>query len=187
MSREEVLRLISSVQNLKHRCLILLLYSSGLRLSEISALRTQDIDSKTMRIKVQQGKGAKDRFTILSEHVLQELRAYWLIYRPVEYLFNGNRKGKPFSNRSIEHVVQQALIRLGLADKDYSVHTLRHSFATHLLEGGCDIHTIKELLGHASLSTTLRYLHLTDTRFKEVLSPWDVLMEPQPSKRKQNS
>lgn len=186
MSREEVLRLIDSIGNVKHRCLILLLYSSGLRLSEISALRIRDIDSKAMRIKVQQGKGAKDRYTILSEHVLEELRAYWLIYRPVEYLFNGSRKGRSLSGRTIEHVVQQALIRLGLADKDYSVHTLRHSFATHLLEGGCDIHTIKELLGHASLSTTLRYLHLTGTRFKEVLSPWDVLVEQQPRKRKQN-
>jgi integrase/recombinase XerD len=97
MSREEVLRLVSSVQNVKHRYLLLLLYSSGRRLSEISALRIRDIDSKTMRIKVQQGKGAKDRYTLLSEGVLQELRAYWLIYRPVEYLFNGSRKGRAFS------------------------------------------------------------------------------------------
>jgi site-specific recombinase XerD len=186
MSREEVLRLINSIGNVKHRCLILLLYSSGLRLSEMASLRITDIDSRQMRIKVVQGKGGKDRYTVLSHEVLLELRAYWLIYRPVEYLFNGNRKGRPFSTRTIQHVVQQALIRLGLAGKDYSVHTLRHSFATHLLEGGCDIHTIKELLGHASLSTTLCYLHLTGTRFKEVLSPWDVLIEQQPNKEKQN-
>ncbi len=186
MSRQEVQRLIGSIQNVKHRCIIILLYSSGLPLSEISALRSTDIDSKTMRIKVVQGKGAKDRYTILSEPVLAELRAYWLIYRPVEYLFNGSRKGRPLSKRTIEHVVQQALIRLGLADKDYSVHTLRHSFATHLLESGCDLYTIKELLGHTSLATTLRYLHLAGTRFKEVLSPYDVLVEQQQGKTKKN-
>jgi integrase/recombinase XerD len=139
-----------------------------------------------MRIKVQQGKGAKDRYTVLSRQVLLERRAYWLIYRPVDYLFNGQRKGKPLSRRTIEQVVQQALIRLGLGSKDYSVHTLRHSFATHLLESGTDLYTIKELLGHTSLSTTMRYLHLAGSRFKEVLSPWDVLVEQHSDEKAKN-
>lgn len=176
MSREEVMRLIESVENLKHRCIIMLLYSSGLRLSEIAHLKITDIDSRAMRIKVVQGKGRKDRYTVLSEHLLVELRAYYLICRPVEYLFNGQGKGRAMSPRSIEHVVQKALAKLGLAGKHYTVHTLRHSFATHLVEGGCDLHTVKELLGHTNLSTTLRYLHLTADRFKTVVSPMDHLL-----------
>jgi site-specific recombinase XerD len=177
MTREEILALIESVENLKHRCLIMLLYSSGLRLSEIAALKITDIDSKTMRIKVVQGKGSKDRYTVLSQNLLLELRAYYLIYRPVEYLFNGQGKGRRMSPRSIEHVMQKALIKLGLQSKNYTVHTLRHSFATHLLEGGVDLHTIKELLGHSHLSTTMQYLHLTNAHLKTVVSPYDNLMK----------
>jgi integrase/recombinase XerD len=177
MNREEVMTLIQSVQNIKHRSIISLLYSSGLRLSEIAALRITDIDSKQMRIKVVQGKGAKDRYTILSHNMLLELRAYYIIYRPVEYLFNGQGKGRRMSTRSIERLVQKALIKLGLESKNYSVHTLRHSFATHLLESGTDLHTIKELLGHSNLATTMQYLHLTDTRLKTVISPFDSLIE----------
>ncbi len=177
MSREEITRLIHSVQNSKHRCIISLLYSSGLRLSEIAALKVADIDSKQMRIKVVQGKGRKDRYTVLSEHMLLELRAYWLIYRPTEYLFNGQGKGKRMSPRSIQHVVQMALLKLGLQRKNFSVHTLRHSFATHLLEDGTDLYTIQELLGHTSLSTTLQYLHLSTTHLRAVVSPFDKLME----------
>jgi integrase/recombinase XerD len=174
MSREEVMALIDSAENVKHRCIIMLLYSSGLRLSEISTLRITDIDSKAMRIKVVQGKGAKDRYTVLSPQVLQELRAYWLIYRPVEYLFNGQGKGRPLSTRMIEHLVRQALIKLGLESKHYTVHTIRHSFATHLLDSGTDLHTLKELLGHTNLSTTMQYLHLTNSRFNKVVSPYDA-------------
>ena len=177
MSREEVMALIDSVENIKHRSIIMLLYSSGLRLSEIAALKIRDIDSGHMRIKVVQGKGAKDRYTVLSEHLLLELRAYYLLYRPVEYLFNGQGKGRRMSPRSIEHVVQKGLIKLGLQGKNYSVHTLRHSFATHLLESGTDLHTIKELMGHRSLSTTLQYLHLTGAHLKTVVSPYDNWMQ----------
>jgi site-specific recombinase XerD len=177
MSREEITGLINAVQNIKHRSIISLLYSSGLRLSEIAALKIGDIDSKQMRIKVVQGKGRKDRYTVLSEHMLLELRAYWLIYRPTEYLFNGQGKGKRMSPRSIQHIVQMALFKLGLQSKNFSVHTLRHSFATHLLEDGTSLHTIKELLGHTSLSTTLQYLHLSTTHLRAVVSPFDKLME----------
>ncbi|HEU0143477.1 MAG TPA: tyrosine-type recombinase/integrase [Nitrososphaera sp.] len=177
MTREEVLGLIHSVENIKHRCIIMLLYSSGMRLSEIASLRITDIDSKEMRIKVVQGKGAKDRYTVLCGQVLLELRAYYLIYRPVEYLFNGQGKQRRMSPRSIQHVVQKALIKVGLQSKNYSVHTLRHCFATHLLEGGTDLHTIKELMGHSHFSTTMQYLHLTGAHLKSVVSPYDFLME----------
>ena len=175
MSAEEIKTLIDSVTNIKHRTIIMLLYSSGMRLSEIADLKITDIDSKLMRIKIVQGKGAKDRFTILSQQVLLELRAYYLIYKPKEYLFNGDRPGKRYGMRSIQHMVQKALIKIGLNSKNYSVHTIRHSFATHLVDNGTDLHTVKELLGHSSLQTTMQYLHLTSTRIDKVISPYDRL------------
>jgi integrase/recombinase XerD len=175
MSAVEIKTLIDSVTNIKHRTIIMMLYSTGMRLCEIAALKITDIDSKLMRIKIVQGKGAKDRFTVLSQQVLMELRAYYLIYKPKEYLFNGDKPGKRYSMRSIQHLVQKALIKIGLDSKNYSVHTIRHSFATHLVDNGTDLHTIKELLGHRSLQTTLQYLHLTSTRIDKVISPYDRL------------
>lgn len=151
MSAEEILKVINAIDNVKHRSILMLLYSTGIRLSELAYLRITDIDSKNMRIKVVQGKGLKDRYTILSHHVLLELRAYYIQYRPVEYLFNGMGKGRRYSQRSIQKVVQKAIIKAGLENKDYSVHTIRHSFATHLVDNGTDLHTVKELLGHSSL------------------------------------
>ncbi|MBK7099845.1 MAG: tyrosine-type recombinase/integrase [Sphingobacteriales bacterium] len=155
----------------------MLLYSTGMRLSEVAALKIADIDSKAMRIKVVQGKGAKVRFTILSEQVLQKLRAYYIIYMPKEYLFNGHKPGKPLSTRMIQHLVQIALIKAGLASKDYTVHTLRHSFATHLVDYGTDMHTVKELLGHSTLQTTMRYIHLTLARRQNITNPYDILQQ----------
>jgi len=175
MSAEEIARVISTIGNVKHRCIVMLLYSTGIRLSELAHLRITDIDSKNMRIKVVHGKGAKDRYTILSESVLLELRAYYVQYRPVEYLFNGMGKGRHYSQRSISKVVQSAIIKAGLENKDYSVHTIRHSFATHLVDNGTDVHTVKELLGHNSLGTTMQYLHLSHKRLERVVNPFDLL------------
>ena len=177
MSAAEMKKLIDSVSNVKHRTIIMLLYSTGMRLSEIAKLKIADIDSKNMRIKIVQGKGAKDRFTILSEQVLLELRAYYLICKPKEYLFNGYRPGKPMSARNIEHLVQKAVAKIGLASKHYTVHTIRHSFATHLVDNGTDLHTVKELLGHTSLQTTMRYMHLTAARTRGIINPYDVLLQ----------
>ena len=177
MSAPEIKKLIDSIKNAKHRAIVILLYSTGMRLQEVASLKIADIDSKNMQIKVVQGKGCKDRFTILSEQVLQELRAYYLIYRPKEYLFNGCKPGKPISVRMIQHLVQRTLMDTGLADKHYTVHTLRHSFATHLVDNGTDLHTVKELLGHSTLQTTMRYLHLSTTKRQDVVNPYDVLME----------
>jgi site-specific recombinase XerD len=176
MSVQEIRALIDTVKNIKHRTIIMLLYSSGLRVSEISHLKITDIDSKNMRIKVVQGKGAKDRYTLLSQQVLLELRAYYIIYKPKEYLFNGSGKGRPISVRTIEHLVRKALIQLGLDSKNYTIHTIRHSFATHLIDNGTDLHTIKELLGHSNLQTTARYLHLSTLRIKGVTNPYDALL-----------
>lgn len=175
MSTEEISALINHIKNIKHRTLVILLYSAGLRVSEIAALKMADIDSKSMRIKIVQGKGGKDRFTILSQQVLLELRAYYLIYKPVTYLFNGATEGKPISVRCIQHAIHKALLQLGLKSKNYSVHTIRHSFATHLLDNGTDLHTIKELLGHSNLQTTMQYMHLTNRRINAVINPYDAL------------
>ena len=175
MSGQEIKALIETVKNIKHRTVVMLLYSSGLRVSEISHLRITDIDSKNMRIKVVQGKGAKDRYTLLSQQVLLELRAYYIIYKPKEYLFNGSGAGRPLSVRSIQHLVQKALIQLGLDSKNYTVHTIRHSFATHLVDNGTDLHTVKELLGHSCLQTTMRYMHLTTKRIEGIVNPYDTL------------
>ena len=188
MSAAEIRALIDGVENIKHRSIIMLLYSTGMRLGEIARLRISDIDSKNMRIKVVQGKGAKDRYTILSEQVLQELRAYYLICKPRQYLFNGSRQGSPMSMRNIQHLVQKAIANIGLGSKHYTVHTIRHSFATHLVDNGTNLHTVKELLGHTNLQTTLRYLHLTATRIQGITNPYDVLPnssnQQQPSSKK---
>lgn len=177
MSAEEIKSLIDTVKNIKHRTIIMLLYSSGLRVSEISHLKITDIDSNNMRIKVVQGKGAKDRFTLLSQQVLLELRAYYIIYKPKEYLFNGSGPGRPISVGSIQHLVQKALIQPGLDSKNYTVHTIGHSFATHLVDNGTDLHTVKELLGHTSIQTTMRYMHLTAKRTEGIVNPYDALLQ----------
>ena len=176
MTPEEIKALIDTIENLKHRTVVMLLYSTGMRVKELSSLKIADIDSKAMRIKVVQGKGAKDRYTLLSEQVLRELRAYYLIYKPTVYLFNGAKQGSPLGVRSIQHVVKLNLARLGLQNKFYSAHTIRHSFATHLLQGGADLHTIKELLGHTSLQTTSRYLHLSSMHIQGLVNPYDALL-----------
>jgi site-specific recombinase XerD len=176
MTTQEVMKLIDGVQNIKHRTILMLLYSSGMRVSEIANCKIADIDSKHMRIKVVQGKGAKDRYTIMSEQVLLELRAYYLIYKPKEYLFNGYKPGKRYSVRSIQHLMQKALLKVGLESKNYTIHTIRHSFATHLLDNGTDLYTIKELLGHNNIQTTMRYMHLTSRRIDEIINPYDALL-----------
>jgi integrase/recombinase XerD len=168
MSAADIKALIDGVKNIKRRAIIMMLYSTGMRLSEIAALKITSIGSKQMRIKVVQGKGAKDRYTILSQQVLLELRAYYIIYKPKEYLFNGSRPGGPMSMRNIQHLVQKWLAQTGLGSRDYTVHTLRHSFATHLVENGTDLHTVKELPGHSSLQTTMRYLHMSPGRIQAV-------------------
>lgn len=177
MSAAEIKQLIDGVQNLKHRTIIMMLYSSGMRLSEIAKLKITDIDSKNMRIKVVQGKGSKDRFTILSQQVLLELRAYYLVYRPQVYLFNGSKPGSAMSLRNIQHLVQKWMALTGLNNKNYTVHTIRHSFATHLVDNGTDLHTVKELLGHSNLQTTMRYLHFTSSRTQGIANPYDALMK----------
>ena len=123
------------------------------------------------------GKGGKDRFTILPKHLLEPLRNYYKTSRPAVYLFEGQRRGLAMHERSIQHFIQTYISKIGLGGKDYSAHTLRHSFATHLLDTGTDIHTIKELLGHSNLATTMIYLHLQQTKRSAIVSPLDTVMQ----------
>jgi integrase/recombinase XerD len=160
LSREEVQRLIAQVPNLKHRTMLLTAYATGLRLNEVLHVRVTDIDSTRMTIRVEQGKGGQDRYTVLSTELLDALRAYWRVARPSTWLFPSARRPQPLDPSALQRVFQTAKLRAGIK-KPGGIHGLRHAFATHLLEGGVDLHTIQRLLGHRDISTTTRYLQLT--------------------------
>lgn len=155
-----------------------LLYGAGLRLNELRMLKINHVDSKNMQIKVVQGKGNRDRFTILPRFILDDLRTYYRQNRPKLYLFEGYIPDRPMHERAIGHMVSQCVKAAGLQGRKFSAHTLRHSFATHLLDRGIDIHTIKELLGHSKLETTMIYLHLQKSKRAALVSPLDYIMEP---------
>jgi integrase/recombinase XerD len=173
LSEGEVLAIIKVTTNLKHKAMIMLCYSGGLRLSELLNLRPTDVDSKRMQIVIRGGKGKKDRYTLLSEKILPVLRDYFKQYRPKEYLFEG-LGGGPYSARSFQAVVGDALTKASIG-KHATVHTLRHSFATHLLEAGTDLRYIQSLLGHSSSKTTEVYTHVTSRALKGLRSPLDGL------------
>lgn len=178
LSMQEVQSLLTSVANLKHQAILTTIYSGGLRLGEAIHLRVPDIDSKRMTILVQQGKGNKDRYTLLGQRTLQLLRLYYKEYRPVEWLFPSKDPAQPLSGSSVQRVFKKALHRAGIKKKA-SVHTLRHSFATHLLESGTDLYHIQHLLGHGTASTTSIYLHITGRDIAKVKSPVDLLPSDQ--------
>lgn len=161
LSREEVGRLLSGTRFLRHRVLFAIAYASGLRVSEIVKLRPSDIDSDRMVIRVDQGKGAKDRLTLLSPALLGDLRTYWQRERPGEFLFPSPVRQGPLCAGALKHAFKRAKERAGI-DKPGGIHLLRHAFATHLLEAGVDLHTLQRLLGHRSLRTTTRYIHLME-------------------------
>ncbi|MDX2194978.1 MAG: tyrosine-type recombinase/integrase [Cytophagales bacterium] len=173
LSVEEVMRIIKAIDNIKHKTIIMLCYSSGLRLSELVNLQVADIDSHRMQISVKTGKGKKDRYTILSEKLLPLLREYYKIYKPKVYLFEGKDGGR-YSERSVQSIVKEAVIKAKVI-KHVSVHTLRHSFATHLLESGTDLRYIQTLLGHSSSKTTEIYTHVTSKALSGIKSPLDNL------------
>ncbi len=169
LSRKEVSKLLRVKMNLKHHAILALLYSTGIRLKELQNLKLKDIDSDQMAIRVNHGKGNKDRFTLLSKQMLKELREYYKEYKPKIWLFEGATGGQ-YSKRSIQHVVKKAKIKAKI-EKDCSCHVLRHCFATHLLEQGIDIFEIKELLGHTTINTTMRYLHVNIKHMKKIKDP----------------
>lgn len=175
LSRNEVKKLINSIDNLKYKAILSTVYSAGLRVSEACRLKVKDIDSNNMQIFVRQSKGNKDRYTILSKTNLDILRKYWLqCGKPKEYLFPGQNGDVPLTAESVRQVLKGACEKAGIFKK-VTVHTLRHCFATHLLESGVNIFTIKVLLGHASISSTCRYLHMVRMDAFEIKSPLDVL------------
>ncbi len=172
----EVKTLLSVMENLKHRAILMITYSAGLRISETARLKVSDIDSKRMMVRVQQGKGCKDRYTILSRTALECLRQYWRAYRPKEWLFEGQKEDTHICISSIRQIFLEAKERAGIT-KPASPHTLRHSFATHLIEAGTSLHHVQLLLGHRSPTTTTVYLHVSKMNLAQVTSPLDSIPE----------
>ncbi len=172
LGRDEVARLIDRTQNLKHRCMLMLMYGGGLRLSEVLSLLPVDVDSERMTISVRRSKGKKDRVVPLPQRLLEPLRDYYRSHRPLTWLFEGQTVGEPYSARSIQKVVKQAAVRAKIT-RPVTAHMLRHSYATHLLEAGTDLRYVQEVLGHASIKTTERYTHVAIDR--KPASPLDDL------------
>lgn len=176
LSQTEILEILKVVKNVKHRAILMVTYSGGLRVGETVKLRLSDIDSKRMMIFVQGAKGRKDRYTLLSEAALAQLREYCREYRPKEYLFEGWNGRKHLSERTAEKVFDDAVEEAGV-QKDVSIHSLRHSFATHLLEAGVDIKYIQELLGHSRTRTTEIYTHVSQKVLGKIVSPLDQALQ----------
>ncbi|MCY7352215.1 MAG: tyrosine-type recombinase/integrase [Cytophagaceae bacterium] len=173
LNSDEITRIFAQLKNLKHRTVLMLIYSAGLRISEAINLKIKDIDSKRMQIRIEQSKGKKDRYTLLSQKALLLLREYYQEYKPVNYLFEG-QDSPTYSAKSIQLILKRACEQAGIK-KHVTVHTLRHSFATHLLENGTDLRYIQLLLGHESSKTTEIYTHLTTKGFDQIKSPLDSL------------
>lgn len=171
LSKEEVKKILNATPNLKHRCMLTVIYSAGLRSGELINLKPEDIDSKRMLIRIQQGKGKKDRMTLLSKNALDLLREYYKAYTPKKWLFEG-MNGKPYSAQSLRSVFKNAARLVGI-EKQLRLHDLRHSFATHLLESGTDIRYIQTLLGHSSSKTTEIYTHVSERHINLINNPLD--------------
>jgi site-specific recombinase XerD len=173
LDKGEVRRLIALTENLKHKAILMMAYSSGLRISEVAHLKVGDLDTARMTVLVRQGKGKKDRYTILSKAALGTLTQYLETYRPTSWLFPGTIADKPITESSIGCVMRAAKKRAGIM-KRATIHTLRHSFATHLLEQGTDIRSVQSLLGHRSIMTTVVYLHVSPQSLSRITSPLDT-------------
>lgn len=173
LSKNEIKRILDQLSNIKHRCMISLVYSAGLRRSELLNLTPKDINSETMSVRIM-GKGKKCRYSLLSPKLLEELRLYFREYRPKKWLFEGETPGVQYSASALVKVLKEAAQRAGIKHRVH-VHMLRHSFATHLLEQGTDLHTIQELLGHNDIKTTAIYLHTSNAHKAKIPNPLDTL------------
>jgi site-specific recombinase XerD len=179
LSPEEVLRVLAAISSVKYKAIIATAYAAGLRISEVCGLRLADIDSQRRRLHIRAGKGKKDRYVMLGESLLALLRQYYQEARPKgEYLFPGQKPQRPISTTAVRQVLRKVIRETGLA-KRVTMHTLRHCFATHLLEAGTDIRILQVLLGHSSIRTTLRYTHITDRLVQKLVSPLDMI-QPAP-------
>jgi len=178
LSRDELIKLFNATLNPKHRVILRLIYGSGLRRSELINLRIDDIDTDNgkCRIRINKSKGAKDRYTVLSHKVLEELREYFKACWPKQYLFNGRRKGEAISAGLLRHILVNAKKRSGIT-KPVNLHILRHCFASHALEDGMSLRTLQEILGHSSIQTTMIYLHVSDVPLQGAFSPLDNIEE----------
>lgn len=179
LSPEEVQQFLACVDSIKHRAILTTCYGAGLRISEAVRLKPAAIDSQRMVIRVEQGKGHKDRYVMLSATLLDMLRNYWRVVRPEEWLFPGDRSDEPISRDAVGGACQKAHLRSGLS-KPVTPHSLRHAFAVHLLEAGTDVRTIQLLLGHRSLATTARYLRIATSKVCGTASPLELLPRPAP-------
>lgn len=175
LTSDEIRQMFDVCENLKHHCALMTLYSSGIRLSELCFLKISDVDSKNMRMFVRQGKMKKDRHVLLSEVNLHILREYYKVYRPKEWLFEGRKAGSQYTTRSVQIMFDNCVKAAGIT-KDVTVHTMRHCFATHLLEQGIDIFQIKQLMGHSNNKSTAIYLHVANLEILRVTSPLDKLL-----------
>lgn len=173
LSEQEVESLLKTITNLKHKCLLLVLYSAGLRIGELLALQLGDVDRHRRQIHIKAAKGKKDRITVLSAKASQYLEQYLAIYTPQQFVFEGPQ-GKAYSLSSVQVIYREACERAGITKK-VTLHTLRHSFATHLLERGTDLRYIQTLLGHSSAKTTQIYTHVSTKAMEEIRSPADFL------------
>lgn len=173
LSVEDIKKILNSINNLKHKALISTIYSCGMRISEALNLKISDIDSKRMMVRIENSKGNRDREVMLSDNLLILLREYYKIYKPKKYVFEGQSGGK-YTARSAEQVFKKGLQNAKIK-KEASLHTLRHSYATHLIEQGIDIRIVQELLGHKNIKTTQIYTHITDIRKLKIKSPFDNL------------
>jgi len=174
LSFEDVTKILVALKNEKHKTILFLIYSAGLRVGEVIKLQSQDIDSQRMLIHVVQGKGRKDRYTVLSEIALEQLRKYYKLYKPEKWLFPGQDSKEYITERTVQRIFENACVAAKVTKKA-TVHTLRHCFATHLLEGGIDLRFIQELLGHSSSKTTEIYTHVTQKSISKIQSPLDKL------------
>jgi integrase/recombinase XerD len=177
LSPEEVLQFLECVGSTKHRAILTTCYAAGLRISEAVRLKPTDVDSQRMVIRVDQGKGRKDRYVMLSPKLLDTLRSYWRAVQPKGWLFDGDVPGQPISTSAVELACQKAR-RLSGIGKPITPHSMRHAFAVHLLESGTDVRTIQLLLGHRSLATTARYLRIATSKVCSTSSPLDLLPRP---------
>jgi len=173
LSRKELFKLFSNCENIKHKLMLSMLYASGLRRNELLNLRIENIETNDgkFRIRINRSKGNKDRYTVLSEKLLPELRAYYQAFKPKDYLFNGRTKGRPMTASGLAHALKMANKKSGV--KRINLHILRHCFASHALEDGMNLRTLQDILGHASIKTTMIYLHVSEVPLFKGFSPFD--------------
>ena len=188
MTEAEVKQLLHGITDLRQKAVTGLFYGCGMRLAELKNLQWTDIQRSSNRLLIRQGKGNKDRYTLLPKTLLAQLEIYYRSCRSKVFLFESKKlKGNSLHARSLQNIVNAAMVKSGFPSGKYTAHTLRHSFGTHLLDNGCDLHSIKELLGHVKIETTMIYLHLQQSKRNQIVSPLDKLMATDEATKKQGN